>query len=60
VITRNNIAEVAYNVQTTGDALHNIPIAFKVTNENDSKAMRGMVRRAKTILGHSDFTAIYD
>jgi len=60
VITRNNIAEVAYNVQTTGDALHNIPIDFKLTNENDSKAMGGMVRRAKTILGHSDFTAIYD
>jgi hypothetical protein len=47
-------------VQTTVDALHNIPIDFKVTNENDSKAMGGMLRRAKTILGHTDFTAIYD
>jgi transposase len=60
MITRNNITEVAYNVQATVDAKHNIPIDFKVTNQNDSKAMGGMVRRAKTILGHNDFTAIYD
>ena len=60
IMTRNNISEVAYNVQTVVDALHNIPIDFKVTNENDSKAMGGMLRRAKTILGHTDFTAIYD
>ena len=43
IMTRNNISEVAYTVQTTVDALHNIPIDFKVTNENDSK----------TILGHN-------
>jgi transposase len=60
IMTRNNISEVAYTVQTTVDALHNIPIDFKVTNENDSKAMGGMLRRAKTILGHTNFTAIYD
>jgi len=60
IMTRNNISEVAYTVQTTVDALHNIPIDFKVTNENDSKAMGGMLRRAKTILGHHEFTAIYD
>lgn len=60
LITRNNITEVGYNIQTTVDAKHNIPIDFKVTNQNDSKAMGGMVRRAKTILGTSDFTALYD
>ena len=60
IMTRNNISEVAYTVQTTVDALHNIPIDFKVTNENDSKAMGGMLRRAKTILGNNNFTAIYD
>jgi transposase len=60
IMTRNNISEVAYTVQTTVDALHNIPVDFKVTNENDSKAMGGMLRRAKTILGHNNFTAIYD
>lgn len=60
LITRNNITEVAYNVQTTVDAKHNIPIDFKVTNQNDSKAMGNMVRRAKTILGKEDFTLLYD
>jgi len=60
LITRNNITEVAYNVQATVDAMHNIPVDFKITNQNDSKAMGAMVRRAKTILGKSDFTAIYD
>ncbi len=60
IMTRNNISEVAYTVQTTVDALHNIPIDFMVTNENDSKAMGGMLRRTKTILGHNNFTGIYD
>ncbi len=60
LITRNNITEVAYNIQSTVDAKHNIPIDFKVTNKNDSKAMGAMVRRAKTILGTSEFTALYD
>ena len=60
MITRNHITEVAYNIQTSVDAKHNLPIDFKVTNENDYKAMGGMVRRAKTILGSSDFTALYD
>ena len=60
LITRNNITEVGYSVQTTVDAKHNIPIDFKVTNQNDNKAMGGMVRRAKTILQTNDFTALYD
>jgi hypothetical protein len=45
MITRNNITEVAYNVQTTVDANHNLPIDYKVTNTNDSKAMGNMLRR---------------
>jgi len=60
LITRNNITEVGYNVQTTVDAQHCIPLDYKVTNENDSKAMGGMLRRAKVIIGHTDFTALYD
>ena len=60
MITRNNITEVAYNVQTVVDAKHNLPIDYKVTNENDSKAMGTMLRRTKTILQHSHFTALYD
>ena len=60
MITRNNITEVAYNVQTTVDAKHNLPIDYKVTNNNDSKAMGFMLRRAKNILRTNDFTALYD
>lgn len=60
LITRNNITEVAYNVQTTVDARHCLPIDFKVTNQNDSKAMGNMVRRAKSILGTCGFTLLYD
>ena len=60
LITRNNITEVGYNVQTTVDAKNCIPIDYKVTNENDSKAMGGMLRRAKVILRPSDLTALYD
>lgn len=60
MITRNNITEVAYNVQATVDAKCNLPIDFKVTNQNDSKAMGSMVRRAKTVLKNNDFTALYD
>lgn len=60
MIIRNNITEVAYNAQTTVDSDHNIPIDYKVTNNNDSKAMGKMLRRAKTILGKNTFTALYD
>lgn len=48
-MVRNNITEVAYCVQTTVDAKNNIPIDYKVTNQNDSKAMGNMVRRAKIL-----------
>ncbi len=60
MIIRNNITEVAYNVQTTVDALHNLPIDYKVTNHNDKKAMGNMLQRAKSILHNNDFTALYD
>jgi hypothetical protein len=57
---RNRITEVAYNVQTTVDEKHKITLDYKVTNENDSKALGSMLRRAKVILGHTNFTALYD
>ena len=60
MITRNNITEVAYNIQTTVDSNHNIPIDYKVTNTNDSKAMGNMLQRSKSILGHNRFTMLYD
>jgi transposase len=60
IMVRNNITEVSYNVQSTVDAKNNIPIDYKVTNENDSKAMGNMVQRAKSILRTNDFTVLYD
>jgi transposase len=60
MITRNNITEVVYNTQTTVDAKYNIPIDYKVTDTNDSKAMGNMLQRAKTILRTNDFTGLYD
>jgi len=39
IMLRNNITEVAYNVQSMVDSKNNLPIDYKVTNENDSKAM---------------------
>jgi hypothetical protein len=57
---RNNITEVAYNVQTTVDSKNCIPIDYKVTNQNDSKAMGDMVQRAVSILGTNEFTVLYD
>jgi len=60
MIVRNNITEVAYNVQTTTDSKYNIPIDYKVTNHNDSKAMGNMLQRAKSILRTNSFTVLYD
>jgi len=60
IMVRNNITEVSYNVQSTVDAKNNIRIDYKVTNENDSKAMGNMVQRAKSILRTNDFTVLYD
>ena len=60
IVIRNNITEVAYNVQVTTDAEHCLPIDYQVTNSNDAKAMGNMVRRAKSILRNNDFTALFD
>ena len=60
LMTRNNISEVAYNIQTVVDAKNNLLLDYKVTNENDSRALSGMLRRTRTILGTKDFTALYD
>ena len=60
LIVRNMITEVAYNLQSTVDAKHNIPINYEITNENDSKAMGGMLTKAVEILGHNEFTALFD
>jgi transposase len=60
MVLRNTITEVAYNVQTTTDAKHCLPIDYLVTNNNDSKALGNMVQRASGIVGNTKFTAVFD
>ncbi len=60
LIIRGSITEVAYNVQSTVDAKHKLPIDYEVTNQNDASAMGNMARRAKSILGHNRFSMLFD
>jgi len=60
LIIRGAITEVAYNVQSTVDAKHKLPIDYEVTNKNDSRAMGNMARRAKSIIGHNCFSLLFD
>lgn len=58
--TRNGITEVAYNIHSTVDDKHCLPINYEVTNENDSKAMGDILEGAVEELGHNEFTALFD
>jgi transposase len=60
MVLRNTITEVAYNVQSTTDAKHCLPIDYLITNNNDSKALGNMVQRASNIVGNTKFTAVFD
>lgn len=60
IAVRQNILEVCYNIQASVDEKHKLPIDFKTTNNNDTHAMANMTARAKSILGHSDFTTLLD
>jgi transposase len=57
---RQNIIEVCYNIQTSVDDKHYLPIDFKTTNENDTHALANMTVRAKAILGNTDFIELAD
>ena len=59
-IVRGAITEVCYTAQTTSDADHKLLVDYMITNQNDKKAMGGMLRRAKTVLRTNGFTALYD
>lgn len=60
MIIRGQITEVAYNVQCTTDDKHKLPIDYEVTNHNDSKAMGSMLERAAEVVGHTNFTGLFD
>jgi len=45
---------------TSVDDKHYLPIDFKTTNNNDTHDMGNMTARAKSIIGHNDFTTLLD
>jgi transposase len=57
---RQNILEVCYNIQTSVDDKHYLPIDFKTTNNNDTHALANMTIRAKAILGNTEFIELAD
>jgi len=57
---RQQILEVCYNIQTSVDDKHFLPIDFKTTNNNDTHALANMAARTKSILGHNEFTELAD
>lgn len=59
-IVRGTVTEVCYTAQTTVDHKYKLLIDYKLTNQNDKKAMGIMLRRAKSILRSNTFTALYD
>lgn len=60
LITRNNITEVGYNIQSTTDAENKLLLDYEVTNVNDTHAMGDMVENAIKIINNNSFIAVYD
>ena len=60
LVIRGVVTEVCYNIQSTTDEKHKLPIDYEVTNENDKKAMTKMVERAIEIVGNATFDAVFD
>lgn len=60
LIIRGDIAEVAYNAQTTIDSKHNLVIDTKVINTNDRKILSTMGLQAKEILNKDSFELLAD
>jgi transposase len=60
LVIRGAITEVCYNVQSTVDNKHKIPIDYDVTNNNDKQAMTSMVENAIEIVGNNTFDAVFD
>lgn len=57
---RGMITEVAYNIQSTVDGKHNLPINYDTTNVNDSNAMTEMVEQAIDVVENDSFDALFD
>jgi transposase len=60
LVIRGVVTEVCYNVQSTVDHKHKIPVDYDVTNNNDKQAMTAMVQNAIEIVGNNTFDAVFD
>jgi len=60
LVIRGVVTEVCYNVQSTVDEKHKIPIDYQVTNSNDKQAMTAMVQEAIDIVGNNTFDVVFD
>ncbi|WP_052158242.1 IS1182 family transposase [Lacinutrix jangbogonensis] len=60
LVIRGVVTEVCYNVQSTVDHKHKIPIDYDLTNNNDKHAMTSMVENAIEIVGNNTFDAVFD
>lgn len=60
LITRNNITEVAYNIQVTTDAENKLILDYEVTNLNDTHAMGSMIEKAIAIVENNTFKTLFD
>lgn len=60
MLLRGMMTEVCYNVQSTVDEKHKLPIDYEVTNINDKRAMPQMVEKAIEIVGNNTFDAVFD
>jgi len=60
LVIRGAVTEVCYNIQSTVDAKHNLPIDYEVTNNNDKNAMTSMVKIAINVVGNNTFDAVFD
>lgn len=60
LVIRGVVTEVCYNIQSTVDEKHKIPIDYEVTNNNDKNAMTSMVENAIDIVENNTFNAVFD
>jgi len=60
LVIRGVVTEVCYNIQSTVDQKHKLPIDYQVTNNNDKQAMTAMVENAIEIVGNNTFDAVFD
>ncbi|MDQ3015159.1 MAG: transposase [Bacteroidota bacterium] len=60
MVIHGQVIEVAFNVQTVVDDMHNLVVEYLPTNRNDKKALLPMALRAKKIFGKKSIIVLAD